>query len=340
VATFSTPDGQLGIKCAAYTGVAATLIPFARTIHGLLDMHFKGESGAWSALRPLSAARAAVLRERFRNVAIVLIDEISMVGPAMLGFVDQRLRQIMDNDLSFGGLGVILCGDFFQIEPVLPPTTLVQAILAHAGLRTKPISGMRGDTPTSRGAALFADFQCHELVQQMRVAADDEHAALLAALRTYAPGRPVTQAIVDYLTARVLTAEDVRRNPAWITAPVIVTSNAERLMFNQELAVRAAVLAGLPVIRWYYPHGEDAELDAALAVGGGDYDSDGDGDARVRAPELAFLFVAGAPAFLGYNANPGKGLANGTPVTLHSITLSPSMDAAERAAFALALAAA
>jgi len=40
--------------------------------------------------------------------------------------------------------------------------------------------------------------------------------------------------------------------------------------------------------------------------------------------ELTTYFVTGAPTYLTENICPEKGLANGTPVALHSLTLNPS----------------
>jgi hypothetical protein len=50
-----------------------------------------------------------------------VIDEKSMLGLKTLAWVDQRLREIFpeNRDEFFGGLSVILIGDFFQLPPVL-----------------------------------------------------------------------------------------------------------------------------------------------------------------------------------------------------------------------------
>ena len=50
-----------------------------------------------------------------------MIDKKSMLGLRMLGWIDWRLREIFPqcNDEFFGGISVILIGDFFQLPPVL-----------------------------------------------------------------------------------------------------------------------------------------------------------------------------------------------------------------------------
>jgi hypothetical protein len=49
-------------------------------------------------------------------------------------------------------------------------------------------------------------------------------------------------------------------------------------------------------------------------------------------PELMGIFVQGAPAILNDNLNPSAGLANGTPIVLHSIMFSEDEDSAHWAA--------
>ena len=41
-----------------------------------------------------------------------------MLGLEILHYIDARLRQIKANDEKFGGISVILMGDFAQLPPV------------------------------------------------------------------------------------------------------------------------------------------------------------------------------------------------------------------------------
>lgn len=49
---------------------------------------------------------------------VLVIDEISMLHDYRLDMVDNVLRQVRKSDLPFGGIQVVLCGDFFQLPPV------------------------------------------------------------------------------------------------------------------------------------------------------------------------------------------------------------------------------
>ncbi len=58
------------------------------------------------------------LRNRFKNTKVLIIDEISMLHAHRLDMVDLVCRTFKRNSLPFGGLQVIMCGDFFQLPPV------------------------------------------------------------------------------------------------------------------------------------------------------------------------------------------------------------------------------
>ena len=55
---------------------------------------------------------------KFGDARILVIDEVSMLSPVMLAFIDLRLRQCFTSEKHFGGLHVILMGDMFQFAPI------------------------------------------------------------------------------------------------------------------------------------------------------------------------------------------------------------------------------
>ena len=59
-------------------------------------------------------------RKLFRNIDRMVIDEISMVRADLLDVVDRTLRIAREVDSPFGGVQVVLVGDFFQLPPVVP----------------------------------------------------------------------------------------------------------------------------------------------------------------------------------------------------------------------------
>lgn len=105
---------RVGVGVTASTGIAATHMG-GRTIHswcgiGIKDRLSKGE------LRGM--LEDETLLERFSNTSVLIIDEISMLHSFRLDLVNQVCQTMKGNALPFGGMQVILCGDFFQLPPV------------------------------------------------------------------------------------------------------------------------------------------------------------------------------------------------------------------------------
>jgi ATP-dependent DNA helicase PIF1 len=100
------------VAITATTGLAATHLS-GTTIHawsgiGVHDMFDK------RMIKNLAKSR----QELIRKADVLVIDEISMMHDFRLDIVDEVLRVVRSNPEAFGGMQVILCGDFFQLPPV------------------------------------------------------------------------------------------------------------------------------------------------------------------------------------------------------------------------------
>ena len=62
------------------------------------------------------------LRKNYLKTKVLVIDEISMLAPVQLDLVDRIARHMLDPLQPFGGLQIIVSGDFFQLPPVAPGT--------------------------------------------------------------------------------------------------------------------------------------------------------------------------------------------------------------------------
>ncbi len=62
--------------------------------------------------------KQSFLGKRLRGLKVLIIDEISMVSPGLFDSMDKILRAFKDSDEPFGGVQVVLSGDFFQLPPV------------------------------------------------------------------------------------------------------------------------------------------------------------------------------------------------------------------------------
>ena len=57
-------------------------------------------------------------RNLYRNLKMLIIDEISLVDVDMFYKIDLRLREITNNDATMGNIAVIILGDLMQMSPV------------------------------------------------------------------------------------------------------------------------------------------------------------------------------------------------------------------------------
>src|ERR1035437_6117762 len=58
------------------------------------------------------------LWKRFEKARVLIIDEVSMLHASQLDMVEKVCRRFKRNDKPFGGLQVILSGDFFQLPQI------------------------------------------------------------------------------------------------------------------------------------------------------------------------------------------------------------------------------
>ncbi len=58
------------------------------------------------------------LKTRFSKLKLLIIDEVSMVSPELFSSMDLILRGFKGTDAPFGGVQVIISGDFFQLPPI------------------------------------------------------------------------------------------------------------------------------------------------------------------------------------------------------------------------------
>ncbi len=105
---------KIGVAVTASTGFAATHLK-GRTIHSWSGMGIKNELSKKDLGK---FKRNFNLRRRMAKTKVLIIDEISMLHAYQLDIVDQICRLLKDTHFPFGGLQVVLSGDFFQLPPV------------------------------------------------------------------------------------------------------------------------------------------------------------------------------------------------------------------------------
>ncbi len=58
------------------------------------------------------------LKTRFSKLKLLIIDEVSMISPELFSSMDLILRGFKGTDAPFGGVQVVISGDFFQLPPI------------------------------------------------------------------------------------------------------------------------------------------------------------------------------------------------------------------------------
>jgi ATP-dependent exoDNAse (exonuclease V) alpha subunit len=93
---------------------------------GLASTHLNGSTiHNWSGIGPHEEYQPHIVqhmypqyRQAIRQADVLIIDEISMLKDFQLDMVERIVREVRETNSVFGGLQVILCGDFFQLPPI------------------------------------------------------------------------------------------------------------------------------------------------------------------------------------------------------------------------------
>ena len=112
------------------TGMASTLLPNGRTIHswcglGIETYKFPEEFLQYKSLQNLVESDCEIsgninlyVLNNIKKCKILVIDEISMMPACFFETLDTELKWIHGNSKPFGGIQLIVCGDFAQLQPV------------------------------------------------------------------------------------------------------------------------------------------------------------------------------------------------------------------------------
>ena len=115
--TFITQARKRGKKVSvtATTGLAATHLG-GNTIHSWSGIGVSDHLPN-NFFERLSKTR----RDVISKTDVLIIDEISMLHDFRLDMIDKVLRTVRENDQPFGGIQLVMSGDFFQLPPVNRP---------------------------------------------------------------------------------------------------------------------------------------------------------------------------------------------------------------------------
>ncbi len=108
-------DHKVNPSITASTGIAATHIG-GMTIHSWSGVGIKNDLTDWDID---AMEQKQYLVKRLTGATVLIIDEVSMLSPNMLDMVDQVCKALRRNQEPFGGLQIVLSGDFFQLPPIM-----------------------------------------------------------------------------------------------------------------------------------------------------------------------------------------------------------------------------
>ncbi len=100
------------VAVTATTGLAATHLG-GTTIHAWSGM------GVHDQLTPYMIGGLSKSRlDNIQKAEVLIIDEISMLHDFRFDMLDELLRAVRRSERPFGGLQIVVCGDFFQLPPI------------------------------------------------------------------------------------------------------------------------------------------------------------------------------------------------------------------------------
>lgn len=224
-----------------------------------------------------------------------------------------RLKEISRNSkIPFGGINVCVIGDMTQLDPV-GPRIYKNALHLYQFTNVTSLNFI--------GSALFITFIRKELTQQMRAADDPRHQRIIEKLRNLSNEFPIDDEIIDILyNESQLSPQVVINDPEFRNAKMCISSNLEKLSFENLLLKQFAIQNNVPIIKWENKLSTKLP-DAVKDILFGDYHS--------KNSQIDFLyqtFVQGSNCICTENINILRGMCNGTPIIQHSLVMETKLE--------------
>lgn len=109
-----TRHSEDAVQVTASTGMAAVNVG-GRTLHSFAGIGLGNGSAQSLVGRVMGSDKA---RRRWRETEVLVIDEISMLDAELFDKLERIARAVRQRERPFGGIQLVLCGDFLQLPPV------------------------------------------------------------------------------------------------------------------------------------------------------------------------------------------------------------------------------
>ena len=157
----------------ASTGIAATHIG-GMTIHSWSGTGIKTKLDKYDLDK---IASTEYIAKRVLRAQVLIIDEVSMLLSETLSMIDAVCREIKRSPDPFGGLQIILVGDFFQLPPIVKNE--IKENNAQSMLLEESSTRFAYDSPAWKRANPIVCYLTEQYRQD-----DDNFLSILSAIRT------------------------------------------------------------------------------------------------------------------------------------------------------------
>ena len=291
----------------ASTGVACSAIKTkngARTIFSALGLGIcKG------TIVPLVRQNLINTKTAFGRPGLVIIDEAGFLKAKVILKTSVILKQLMENEIDFGGLSVLLSLDFFQLPPVKAKPLWKSAMFLSKEKEYKNDANMEVQYDRE-GTLLFLKFKYRGLEEQMRC----KDPILYGFCKNLRKG--ITTGLKEYLREHRLTDADSKE---FYAADIVSPGNEERRFMNRLKMIDYASEVNQYLITWRYPtefHGYARPFIETMKDIG---NQEGLDLIYTMNPLLIGMFCLGAPVIIGQQTNPVRGIANGVRAHMYGL---------------------
>ena len=278
---------NIKMRITATSGVAAM------SLMGVTIDHFMGKG---RRKKKKKRSKVEIMRKILGDATLVVIDEVSMLGCSKLIELDVTLQKLKKNSAPFGGLDMIIVGDYAQLPPV-KQTSLIESMVRSTLLHT-PTNEM-----TMKTAALFSRFVKYDLEEFNRSKSCPLLSSLLKQFRSCLSGLG-SFTLEDIKRIGVIDAKTFARDGEFGNSTFLVTTRKEKDAIISFAGKMWGEENGQPSFWWYKRPvnfkgcNEDADYIAETM--------------HQRCSSAKGYYIQGCNATLKRNIAPSSGFANGS----------------------------
>ena len=223
---------------AAYTGVAASLVN-GKTTHTIAMVSVGKDT-------MISDESKAKLQQFWQHISYLIIDEMSMLAKKFLAILSHNISigKMVEGqpskNKSFGGINVILCGDFHQFPPVA--TSPTEALYF-------PSNPTRDSTESQLGRAIYEEFSTVVILKEQMRITDPVWRNFLEHLRY----GQVKEEDIMMLRMLIITNPNSTptnfKSPPWDSTSLVTLQHAVQCLWNEEALCKFSGDVGCRIFR-------------------------------------------------------------------------------------------